>query len=221
LTQEARVYPENGASIFNYLLYLPERYGHDPTQRWPLILFLHGRGESGTDPQVIKNYGLPRLIDEQSHFSFVVVSPQCSDETRWTDHADELIALLDNTISNFAVDQSRVYLTGLSMGGEGAWYLGTLHPSRFAAIVPICGPIPEFPGFPEKVCALQDVPIWVFHGAKDDRVPVSNSEVLAATLKESGGNVRLTIYPEAGHNSWDAAYSDPELYQWFLKHTRG
>jgi len=108
----------------------------------------------------------------------------------------------------------------LSMGGQGAWYLGALYPSRFAAIAPICGLIPDLPGFPEKVCALKDVPVWVFHGAIDDRVPVDNSEVLAEALENCGGDVRLTIYPEVGHNSWDAAYGNPELYPWFLSHTR-
>lgn len=218
--QEARVFAEYGSNRLNYLLYLPEAYGRDLSQRWPLILFLHGRGESGTDPQIIKNHGLPRLIEHQKNFPYIVISPQCSSETRWTDHADSVLALLDSTLSSFAVDQSRVYLTGLSLGGQGVWYLATQRPSQFAAIAPICGRIPGFPDFPGKVCVLKDVPIWVFHGAKDDIVPATESETLVATLKACGGNVRLTIYSEVEHNSWDAAYSDPELYRWFMQHTR-
>jgi predicted peptidase len=130
------------------------------------------------------------------------------------------LALLDDLLGRYAVDRDRIYLTGLSMGGYGTWYLGTEHANRFAAIAPICGGGYWFHGFPERVCRLRDTPVWAFHGAQDDVVPLGESETLVDTLRQCGGTVELTVYPDAGHDSWTATYANPALYQWFLAHTR-
>jgi predicted peptidase len=127
-----------------------------------------------------------------------------------------LSALLDNLAARYRVDQDRVYVTGLSMGGFGAWQLAVDYPARFAAIAPVCGK-----GEPAKAQLIKDLPIWVFHGAKDPVVPVSNSQDMVDALKKCGSDVKLTIYPEALHDSWTETYNNPELYNWFLQHKRG
>src|SRR6185312_957721 len=121
----------------NYLLYLPEGYSADSTQRWPLILFLHGAGERGTNVWLVAKHGPPKIDTTMTNFPFIVVSPQCPDGKAWSD--DVLLALLDQVEAKYRVDTHRVYLTGLSLGGFGTWSLGLHHPERFAAIAPICG----------------------------------------------------------------------------------
>ncbi|MGI6209069.1 MAG: prolyl oligopeptidase family serine peptidase [Anaerolineae bacterium] len=203
-----------------YLLYLPEGYGDDPAKRWPLVLFLHGMGERGDDLELVKKHGIPKMVKEGESFPFVVISPQCPADSWWTGELPALQALLDHALQEYAVDPDRVYLTGLSMGGYGTWHLASAAPHRFAAVAPVCGGGLSFFGFPEKVTALREVPVWAFHGEKDEVVPLAESEKLVQQLQAVGGDARLTVYPECGHNSWDAAYSDPELYRWFLSHRR-
>ena len=126
---------------------------------------------------------------------------------------EALNALLDEIVSKYAVDEDRIYLTGLSMGGFGTWSLATAYPERFAALAPICGR-----GNPEKAHVLKDIPVWVFHGAKDETVPPENSQQMVNALKECGADVQYTIYPDAGHDSWTETYNNPKLYEWFLEH---
>jgi predicted peptidase len=195
----------------NYLLYLPEGYDAQGEKRWPMILFLHGAGESGEDLSKVKIHGIPKLVETGKDFPFVVVSPQ-SPRGGWS--SDNLSALLDDVISKNKVDKERIYLTGLSMGGFGTWSLATAHPERFAAIAPICGG-----GNPARADRLKGLPIWAFHGAKDDVVPLSASESMIKALKAIGENPKFTVYPEAKHDSWTETYDNPELYTWFLEHS--
>ena len=204
----------------SYLLYLPSRYGADPQESWPLILFLHGMGERGNDLELVKTHGIPKVVEERDDWPFVAVSPQCPADSWWVGEIDALVALLDEVTARYAIDEDRIYLTGLSMGGYGTWHLAALYPQRFAAIVPICGGGVPVLGFPEKVCALKDVPVWAFHGAKDPLVRLEESERLVETLRACGGNVRFTVYPEAGHDSWTETYNNPELYAWLLQQRR-
>lgn len=223
----------------NYLLYLPRGYGTDLQKKWPLILFLHGAGERGDDLELVKIHGIPKIVEQRDDFPFIAVSPQCPADSIWAMEAkalkvllskaetrqvvdikwmvevEALNAFLDEVVSRHAVDTERVYLTGLSMGGYGAWRLATAYPGRFAAVAPICGG-----GDPEKVGVLRDVPVWVFHGAQDLAVPLSESEKMVDALEACGGNVRFTVYPDAEHDSWTRTYDNPELYEWFLQHTR-
>ncbi len=203
----------------NYLLYLPPGYGHDDAQ-WPLLMFLHGMGERGDDLELVKKHGPPMLIEQGQDFEFIVVSPQCPADSIWVVELDALTALLDAVKHEYAVDSRRIYLTGLSMGGYGTWHLAAEHPEQFAAIAPVCGGAMPFMGFPQKVCALKDVPVWCFHGAMDETVPIIESARLVHALRQCGGDVRFTIYPETGHDAWTEAYGNPELYRWFLQHTR-
>jgi predicted peptidase len=197
----------------NYLLFLPEGYDQ-ADKRWPLVLFLHGSGESGSDLEKVKIHGPPKIVETKKDFPFILVSPQCPSPRVGWDPAT-LKALLDDVLANYKVDPERIYLTGLSMGGYGSWRLAAFAPNRFAAVVPICGG-----GNPADAPRIKHVPIWVFHGAKDKTVPLKNSQEMVDALKAAGADVKFTVYPEAGHDSWTATYDNPELWEWLLKQKR-
>jgi predicted peptidase len=205
-----------------YLLFLPKDYEAKSEQRWPLLLFLHGAGERGTNLWKVAVHGPPKLVKDKPDFPFIVVSPQCPNGEQWSN--DTLLALLDEVILKYAPDTNRIYLTGLSMGGYGTWSLGTQYPERFAAIAPICGdgePVRVMLAGGKKVASLKSLGVWAFHGAKDPVVPLSESERMVETLKKAGcKDVQLTVYPEAQHDSWTESYNNPQLYEWFLKHRR-
>lgn len=201
----------------DFLLYLPP--GYDPAgPPQPLLLFLHGRSERGEDPALVQRHGPPRMIAETcGPFPFIMVAPQCPAEEVWysADQIENLIALLDYITRNYNVDPDRVYGTGISMGGAGIWSLAMADPGRFAAILPISG----F-GIPERAAEIKRIPAWIVHGVRDHVVPVRDSEDMAAALKEAGGDVRLDILPDAGHDAWTVTYRNPEVWQWLLAHTR-
>ena len=194
-----------------YLLYLPEKY--DQKESWPLLVFLHGSGERGTDLQLVKTHGPPKLIEAGKQFPFIVVSPQCPEGQWW--QPVELTALLDEIVEKYKVDEDRIYVTGLSMGGFGTWSLAAYAPHRLAAIAPICGGGETY--WTERFSHL---PVWVFHGAQDKGVPLRRSEEMVESLKENGCNVKLTVYPDAGHDSWTETYDNPEFYDWLLEQER-
>ena len=203
----------------DYLLFLPAGYGADTTKRWPLILFLHGAGERGTNLQIVAKHGPPKIDTSETNFPFIVVSPQCPAGKIWSN--DLLLVLLDEIENKYAIDTRRVYLTGLSMGGFGTWSLGLSHPERFAAIAPICGGGELITPLLADKTKLTTLPIWAFHGAKDPVVPLEESERMVALMKKYGvKEVKLTVYPEAQHDSWTEAYANPELFAWFLQHSR-
>ncbi len=198
----------------NYLLFLPKGYS-EKKQGWPLMLFLHGAGERGSDLKKVKIHGPPKIVEKQKDFPFIVVSPQCPEDDWWTDKVEVLINLLDDIVVRYNVDTDRIYLTGLSMGGYGSWALAAKYPERFAAVAPICGGGNRIMAF-----RLKDVPVWAFHGAKDTVVPLKESEEMVNAMKSLGGNARLTVYPEAGHDSWTETYNNEQLYDWFLEHRK-
>lgn len=201
----------------NYLLTLPHAYTADGMKRFPFILSLHGVGERGDDLEKLKLHGLPQFLETQDDFPFIVVAPQCPVESDWSIEMDALAALLEDSIRAYRVDESQVYLTGLSMGGRGALHLATLQPQRFAALVPICPARPDILKRAERVAQLKAIPMWFFHGAQDPVVPVEQSVQLVDELRASGAQVRLTIYPDAKHNVWRRTYANPELYGWLLE----
>lgn len=195
----------------DYLLYLPP--GYDEKESWPLLLFLHGRGESGDDLELVKVHGPPKLIAEGREFPFLVASPQCKVGRDW--EPTELTALLDELVETHKVDRDRIYVTGLSLGGFGTWELADYAPDRFAAIVPICGG-----GEARWAKRFPHLAVWVFHGAKDTAVPLERSQQMVEALEKAKGNVRFTVYPEAAHDSWTETYENPELYRWLLEQKR-
>ena len=206
----------------DYLLFLPDGYGADPTKRWPLILFLHGAGERGANVWMVAKHGPPKIDTTAPNFPFIVVSPQCPNGEIWSD--DLLLALLDQIEATYPVDLHHVYLTGLSMGGYGTWSLGLSHPERFAAIAPICGGgdyITPLLAEGHHKEALTSLGIWAFHGGKDPTVPTVESQRMVDYMKKLGvKEVKLTIYPDALHDSWTQTYANPELFSWFLQHSR-
>jgi predicted peptidase len=206
----------------NYLLFLPEGYEAKGQKRWPLILFLHGAGERGTNVWKVATHGPPKNVTAHPDFPFIVVSPQCPEHEVWSKTV--LLALLDEITAKHAVDTNRIYLTGLSMGGYGTWDLGMAHPEKFAAIVPICGGgqlISVNLSSREKGPALKTLGVWAFHGGKDPVVPLEESQRMVDALKKVGvPDVKLTVYPEAQHDSWTETYANPQLYEWLLKHER-
>jgi predicted peptidase len=196
---------------YEYLLFLPKGY-EEHGQRWPLMLFLHGAGDSGTNMDRVKILGPPKIVESKPDFPFILVSPQ-SPVRSW--NLDALNALLDDVIGRYRVDADRVYLTGASMGGSGTWALALAHPEKFAAIVPVSGS-----GNPAEAKRLIGLPIWAFHGAKDPVVHVERAQEMVNAVKAAGCNARLTIYPEAGHDAWTQTYNDPDLYAWLLQQKR-
>ncbi len=215
-----------------YLLYAPDEFDLDawgPSKRrgsvkWPLVLFLHGLGESGHDLSRVKIHGLPRLADAGAKFPFILVAPQCElpelkDETpgayRQAWNLQLLAALLDHLQESLPVDRQRVYVTGLSMGGFGTWRLLSHAPDRFAAAMPICGG-----GDPAAAKAIARTPIWCFHGALDDVVDISESQRMVTAVRAAGGQVKFTVYNDLAHDSWTRTYDNPQAIAWLLRHRK-
>ncbi len=212
-----------------YLLYLPEGYWDDPDRLWPLIFFLHGAGDENNDSTYVLSRGLPAVLhlgEQPEDFPFVVVSPQAFPGSAWWtgDTLAILNALLGEVIENYKVDPDRVYLTGLSMGGYGSWYLATAYPERFAAMVSVSGSgyRTDFIPAEETLCRLKDVPVWAIHGALDVISAPEASKLFASALQVTCGvEVKWTMYDDLGHGgAYERAYRDPELYAWMLEQSR-
>ena len=200
---------------YRYLLSLPDGYMADKNKKWPLIVFLHGAGERGTDLEMLKKHGPPKLIAAGQKFEAIVASLQCLPKQIWNPHGVK--ALTDHLIETLRVDVDRVYLTGLSMGGFATWEIALEYPDTFAAIVPICGGAGVRFVMAERI---KHLPVWIFHGAKDSVVEPSYSKKMYDALMKVGGNVKFTLYPNASHDSWTAAYNDPELWKWMFEQKR-
>jgi len=225
---------EISAITYHYQVYVPADYRSKKS--WPVILFLDGAGERGSDGLLQTDVGIGHAIRQnRSRFPFVVVFPQCHREKIWgeADMYTLALAALDAAMKEFRGDREHVYLTGLSMGGFGTWELAARNPGRFAAIAPVCGgvqPLKEWPQlrvtvvddpkitdpFAELARKIGKTPVWIFHGDADHAVPVEQSRQMAAALKAAGGTVKYTEYPGVDHNSWDKAYAEPELVPWLL-----
>lgn len=192
---------------------LPEGYDADPDRAWPLLLFLHGAGERGDDLARVGIHGPLKERRAGRDIPMVIVAPQVPEGERWT--VGRVAAALDAALGQYRIDPDRVYITGLSMGGFGTWEAIARMPERFAAAVPVCGG-----GLWLGIGAARGVPVWAFHGAMDPVVPVEASVSMVRALREAGGDVRFTVYPDAGHDAWSETYADPALYDWLLSHRR-
>lgn len=218
-----------------YLLQTPT--GEPPKDGWPLLLFLHGYGECGTDLEKVKVHGPPKLTDRFEQLSnCIIVSPQCPTDSWW--RVDALRALVDEVLcSRDHIDRDRLYVTGLSMGGYGIWTFLSHDPHTFVAAVPICGggdPLrlpknqpPEKIGVknefkPEGLAGARHVPIWTFHGTEDGAVPIAESELIVRMLRDAGNtSLQFTIYERAGHvAAWEKAYENPEMWDWLFSQRR-
>jgi predicted peptidase len=194
---------------YDYLLNLPMNYSD--MGKYPLLLFLHGAGERGSDLERVKIHGPLKSQGAHRNYQFIIISPQVPTGDIWD--ADALAALLDEVIREYPVDTTRVYVTGLSMGGYGTWDVISHYPEKFAAAVPICGW-----GNRQIIHKAKKIPVWAFHGARDNVVPLPRSEEMVNALNSGGGNARLTIYPEATHDAWTETYNNPEIYDWLMQH---
>jgi predicted peptidase len=180
------------------------------------MLFLHGAGERGDNLDRVKAWGPPKMIEDGHDFGAIVISPQCPSDTWWTDHLDLLVALLDEIEEKYNVDDDRIYVTGLSMGGYGTFALAARQPDRFAAIMPICGGGVYF-----DALRLTRLPMWVFHGEDDRVVPVEESRRMVEIANSRGGEcARLTVFPDTGHNSWSEAYGSEQTWAWLFEQER-
>ncbi len=219
---------------YHYQVYVPADFKKQKS--WPVILFLHGSGERGADGLLQTDVGIAHAIRlNSSRFPFVVVLPQCGEGKIWgeQDMQAQALAALDASIKEFHGDRSRIYLTGLSMGGFGTWELAARNPRRFAALVPICSGVRPQADWPQlRVTVVDDpkitdpyveiarqignIPVWIFHGDADEAVPVAESRHMAEALKAANVKFKYTEYPGVGHNSWDRAYAEPDLVPWLL-----
>jgi len=213
-----------GNTRLNYLLYAPSAYRTDPRRRWPLVVFLHGSGERGTDPLQLVDEPLPNTLATTTGFPAVVVSPQApATYYSWSDLIEPVDALVQQIETRYRIDPRRVYLTGLSMGGFGTWHYALQHPTRFAALVPIAGGyVQGSRAIPPNICVLRRTPIWAFNGTADTIVYPYQPEILVQALRACGSTVvRLTLYQGVDHfGSWPRAYADPALWKWLFAQRR-
>lgn len=205
---------------YPYLIFLPRGHNADPLQKRPLVIFLHGSGERGTDIELVKKNGPPKIIAQHPGSPFILVSPQLEqgpDGSRWdTAKLDKLLAQLNR---NYSIDPHRIYLTGLSLGGYATWDWALKRPDLFAAIVPVAANSENKAADP---CKLKDMPIWAFHGDQDDVVDPLAGFAIVRAIDQCKGSVRprMTVYPQTTHGSWEPAYDDPAMWRWLLEQRR-
>ncbi len=201
-------------------MFVPYNY-NESRRKWPLILFLHGYGESGDDVELTRKHGPLKEGILRNNFPFLVVAPQCPKPkpepallmNAWRNLEPDVTKILDEVKRDYRVDTTRIYLTGLSMGGFGAFCLAEDWPDTFAAVAPVCGG-----GDASALNKCSRLPFWIFHGEKDHTVPYNRSVEMADALKAFGADVQITLYPDLAHDCWTATYSNDKLYAWFLSH---
>ena len=193
----------------NCVVYVPEDFKDD--EKLPMMVFLHGAGERGTDPALIKIHGLGKYASQgKLNVRAVVVTPQIpNDVLTWNNLYDEAFDIIDTMAEKYHVDKTRISLTGLSMGGFGTWELGILRPHFFSALAPICGG-----GMSWRAGVLKDTPIRAFHGDKDTDVEPGMSQFMVDAVNRAGGNAKLTIFHDVGHGSWAPAYEETNVIEW-------
>ncbi len=222
-----------GGRVYPYAVYVPR--GYDPARPWPLVLFLHGRGESGTDGvrPIVQGIGTAILGNRDVWPALVVFPQKPTEDSEWEQHEAAVMAILGAVRRQYRVDDDRVSLTGLSQGGHGAWVLGARHRDTWAALVSVCGyaashpraakldlPPAYFGSAAQLAAGIGDLPFWLFHGDADDVVPPEHTRTMAAALAALGHPPKVTIYPGVDHNSWDRAYAEEELPRWLLAQRR-
>ncbi|OAI42222.1 phospholipase [Planctomycetaceae bacterium SCGC AG-212-D15] len=222
---EKKTFTDAKGEKLPYRLLVPENY--DAKQKYPLVIFLHGAGERGTDNEKQLVHGVPEFTrpENRKKYPCFLVAPQCPDEEKWGDWTVKeglpekptepgrlVLELIDALQKEYSIDSKRLYLTGLSMGGFGTWDLISRHPEKFAAAVPICGG-----GDPKQAPKLVKVPIWAFHGGKDNAVKVERTREMIVAIDKAGGHPRYTEYYHEGHGSWVPAYKDGEMLKWMFE----
>ena len=197
-------------SKYAYLLYLPKDYT-TKNHTYPLVIYLHGGGQKGNDLNKLKAYGLPYQVDRGQEYPFIIASPQCPEDKYWSTE-DWFDPLYTELLAKYRIDQRRVYVTGISMGGYGAWQVAVDYPEKFAAVVPLCGGLNDS----SQVCRIKRIPVWTFHGTKDELISIDETEKLVRGLQACKGKVKFTKLENEGH-SIQYLYEKPEIYEWMLK----
>jgi predicted peptidase len=198
-----------------YAVFIPHDY--DPSRSYPAVLFLHGLFEGGADTDKAVLVGMGPSVAEMSRtLPFIIIFPQARGD--WRNDADlhEAHRLLQDAKRTWSIDPDRVSVTGLSVGGYGTWRIAELYPNEFSALVPMCG-YDRVPGVPR----IRHIPTWIFTNATDPFVSAGDSRAMYAALKQAGGDVRITEYPEFGHNCWSRGYRERELWNWLARQRRG
>ncbi|MGO8758696.1 MAG: alpha/beta hydrolase-fold protein [Terracidiphilus sp.] len=225
---------ELNGNTYRFQVYLPEEWRREDGKVWPIILFLHGRGERGSEGMWQTQIGLPEAVrDHPDRWPFVIVMPQCPENAHWTDAGMLRLAMaaLNQEAAELRGDPARTYLTGLSMGGYGAWELAKLYPRRWAAIAIMAGGVfwsyepdrwQQAATLPAQyAAAVGHTPVWLFHGGMDTTVAPRQSELMFDAFQAAGGNIRLWIYQGLKHDCWTRAYDEAELPRWLLEHRAG
>ena len=205
-----RVLHKEKSWIFPFISYEPETKGG----KLPLVIQLHGAGERGNGQDELDRvevWGFPKLAKE-GEYPCLFVFPQCPEDTFWVARVESILRFIDQLKESYDIDEDRIYLTGLSMGGYGTWYTAMAAPDRFAAIAPVCG------GGMAWNADMLSMPVWAFHGAQDTAVYPDESQKMVDRINILGGNAKLTIYPECEHDSWTKTYSNPDVFKWLLEH---
>ena len=226
---------EQDGNTLNYRILYPNDF--DQNNVYPLVIFLHGRGERGDDNKKQLTHGSKLFLDNMESYPAIVIFPQCPVIDYWstvdrkeTDNGlqftfvdnkkpnpslNSVIDLIEVMLKESYIDNDRLYVTGLSMGGMGVFELLALIPDKIAAAAPICGG-----GIREAADRMVSVPVWAFHGAKDNVVHPRHSIRMVEGIQQAGGMAKITIYPNANHNAWDATFADPEYLQWLFSKRR-
>jgi predicted peptidase len=228
LPLEKHVFEQDGHKL-PYRLLQPTKV--ERGKEYPLVIFLHGAGERGTDNEKQLIHGVPHFVANREKYPCFLIAPQCPDGKKWVEvdwSADShtqpkepseigklTIGLIEQAIKELPVDPKRVYIAGLSMGGYGTWDILARRQELFAAAVPVCGGADE-----STAPRIKDIPLWVFHGAKDTAVKLARSRNMVAALENSGGKPKYTEYPDVGHDSWVPAYKDLELFRWLFSQAK-
>jgi predicted esterase len=203
---------------YKALVLVPTNLGESVNGKLPAILFLHGISERGDDLSIVKRNAFPKTLEGDEQFPFVFIMPQCPLSTEWyytnVDNITAMRDFLDDILARFPIDPNRLYITGLSMGGIGSWYFAIKMPERFAALVPVA-----FRGDGWSPCPAKAIPVWAFHGAKDNVIPLENAQTLVDQFKSCGGSIRFDIYPTGAHDAstFSVTYNNPDLYDWLLR----
>ncbi|MBQ4574286.1 MAG: dienelactone hydrolase family protein [Clostridia bacterium] len=209
--QKSYTFTSADGTVFPYYLSIPEDC--DPaSESLPLIVFLHGAGERGTDVEKVKVHGIPKYFDKESPCRVITLSPQCAENRIWNTQVYAVKELIDYIVKEYNIDHNAISLTGLSMGGYGTWEMGMSFPGFFAALAPICGG-----GTSWRAGLLKDTPIRTFHGADDNTVPITQTLEMYNAVKARGGNIEIEIYGGVGHDSWVTAYEKTDLIKWLAK----
>ncbi|MBR3967175.1 MAG: prolyl oligopeptidase family serine peptidase [Clostridia bacterium] len=206
----------NGQFDIGYYVFLPEDYS--PEKKYPMVVFLHGAGERGNgkdELQKIQKHALPKYAAAGKKFPFILLCPQCPGRIVWNNIVFELKALIDKVAQEYNADMSRIAITGISMGGFGTWEMGLTFSNYFCAIAPVCGG-----GLSWRCSNLKNTPVWALHGDADGTVPPKNSIEMVEAVNKNGGNAKLTLFHDVGHDSWDNAYKETTVLDWLLSHKR-